>query len=149
MVDETDMKILASLQHDAGLPQKVIAGNLGLTEATLSKKIRKLKDDGIIKKYTIEINFAKIGYLFSAVTMVKEKQQSDTESTASFISSLPEAVEIYKVIGEWDFAVLWLCKDPENLDTVLSKVLHHTNVEKVESTFFMRAVKREAGVPLK
>lgn len=148
MIDSLDLKILAELQKDAGRPQKVLAGVIGLTEATLSKKIKRLFADKVIRKYTIDISYQETGYLFSALTMVKEKQQSDTEVTGRSLAEMPEAIQVYKVTGEWDFVVLWLCKNPEQLDRVVSKVLGHANVDRIQTTFLMRAIKRESGIPL-
>ena len=148
MIDFIDLKILAELQKDAGRPQKVLASDLDITEATLSKKIKKLITDKVIRKYTIDVNYSDIGYLFSALTMVKEKKQSDSEVTGRTLVEIPEAIQVYKVTGDWDFVVVWLCKNPEQLDNVVSKVLNHANVDRVQTTFFLRAIKREAGIPL-
>jgi DNA-binding Lrp family transcriptional regulator len=148
VIDFIDLKILAELQKDAGRPQKVLASDLDITEATLSKKIKKLITDKVIRKYTIDVNYSDIGYLFSALTMVKEKKQSDSEVTGRTLVEIPEAIQVYKVTGDWDFVVVWLCKNPEQLDNVVSKVLNHANVDRVQTTFFLRAIKREAGIPL-
>jgi DNA-binding Lrp family transcriptional regulator len=148
VIDSIDLKILAELQKDAGRPQKVLASDLDITEATLSKKIKKLITDKVIRKYTIDVNYSDVGYLFSALTMVKEKKQSDSEVTGRTLVEIPEAIQVYNVTGDWDFVVVWLCKNPEQLDNVVSKVLNHANVDRVQTTFFLRAIKREAGIPL-
>lgn len=148
MVDEADMRILARLQRNARDSQKVIASDLGITEPTLSKKIKKLEAEKIIRRFTIEIDYSKIGYSLSAMTLIREKKQSDTDNTLEFLCNFPEAIQVYKVTGEWDFGVIWLCRDSERLDDILSKSLNHPNVDKVETTFFMRALKRNNGVSL-
>lgn len=148
MVDKVDLAILAELQKNAGLPQKIVAAKLGMTESTLSKKIKKLADDHVLRRYTIDIDYSAIGYLFSAITMLKEKKQSDSDVTAQMLREMPEATQVYKVTGDWDYAIIWLCRDPEHLDDVVSRVLNHQNVDRVQSTFFMRSLKRESGIPL-
>lgn len=146
-IDDTDLRILAELQQHADLPQKALAARLGLAESTLSKKIRKLRNEGAIVRYVIEIDYAKIGYLFSAFTMVKEKRQADS-SAADFMVAMPEAIHVYKVTGDWDFAVLWLCRTPDDLDRAISAVHNHPNVERVQTEFLMRTLKRDQGVQL-
>jgi Lrp/AsnC family leucine-responsive transcriptional regulator len=148
MADKLDLRILAELQRNAGLPQKVIAANLGITESTLSKKIKQLTDDHVIRRYTIDINYSEIGYMFSAITMVKEKKQPESNATSQALREMPEATQVYKVTGDWDFAIIWLCKNPEDLDDAISKVLDQPNVDRVQTTFFMRSLKKESGVPL-
>ncbi len=148
MIDDLDLKILIELQKNAGQPQKALADTLGLTESTLSKKIKRLREDGVITRYMADINFSKLGYLFSAISMIKEKRQIDTIATSQVFVEMPEAIHVYKVTGDWDFAVLWLCKSPEDLDRVVSSVHNHPNVDRVETTFLMRALKKEHGVRL-
>jgi DNA-binding Lrp family transcriptional regulator len=148
MIDDVDLRILAELQKNADRPQKVLADDLNLAESTLSKKIKKLRNDGVILRYMADIDYAKIGFLFSAITMIKEKKQADSGKTADPILTMPEAIHVYKVTGDWDFAVLWLCRTPEDLDRVVTAVHNHENIDRVQTTFLMRALKRQPGVRL-
>jgi DNA-binding Lrp family transcriptional regulator len=143
MIDLLDFRILASLQNDSRAPQKIIAKGLDISEPSLSKKISKLYDDRVIRRQTVEIDLAKVGLTISALTLLKDKKQSDMAMTQELLCSFPEAYQIHKVTGEWDYAILWNCADPEHLDTVLSKVVEHSNVEKIQTLLFMRTLKRE------
>ncbi|MBS7608633.1 MAG: Lrp/AsnC family transcriptional regulator [Candidatus Bathyarchaeia archaeon] len=60
-MDEVDQKILKLLQEDARLPFLEIAKKLKLSESTIRKRIQALKERGVIKRFTIEIDPAKIG----------------------------------------------------------------------------------------
>jgi len=60
-IDEVDQKILKLLQEDARLPFLEIAKKLKLSESTIRKRIQALKERGVIKRFTIEIDPAKIG----------------------------------------------------------------------------------------
>jgi DNA-binding Lrp family transcriptional regulator len=150
MLDDIERRILARLQKSAGEPQKVIAEDIGITEPTLSKRIKKLRVDGILKRYTVDLDYGKAGYGLSAFTFVRERKQSkaDTEVLSDFLKGLPEAIQVYKFAGDWDFFVIWMCRDTDHLDSVLDSVLAHPNVEKTETEILMRALKREHGIPL-
>jgi Lrp/AsnC family transcriptional regulator, regulator for asnA, asnC and gidA len=150
MLDDIERRILARLQKNAGEPQKVIADDIGITEPTLSKRIKKLREDGILKRYTVDLDFGKAGYALSAFSFIREKKQSkaDTEVLSQFLLGVPEAIQVYKFAGDWDFFVIWMCRDTDHLDDVLETVHSHPNVEKTETEILMRALKRETGVPL-
>ncbi|MEM3579190.1 MAG: Lrp/AsnC family transcriptional regulator [Candidatus Bathyarchaeia archaeon] len=60
-MDEVDQKILKLLQEDARLPFLEIAKKLKLSESTIRKRIQALKERGVIKRFTVEIDPAKIG----------------------------------------------------------------------------------------
>jgi Lrp/AsnC family transcriptional regulator for asnA, asnC and gidA len=60
-IDELDHKILKLLQGDARLPFLEIAKKLKVSESTIRKRVQALKEKGVIKRFTIEIDPAKIG----------------------------------------------------------------------------------------
>ncbi len=60
-IDELDRKILKLLQEDARLPFLEIAKKLKVSESTIRKRVQALKEKGVIKRFTIEIDPAKIG----------------------------------------------------------------------------------------
>ncbi|MEM2338294.1 MAG: AsnC family transcriptional regulator, partial [Candidatus Bathyarchaeia archaeon] len=55
-IDEVDQKILKLLQEDARLPFLEIAQKLRLSESTIRKRVQALKEKGVIKRFTVEIN---------------------------------------------------------------------------------------------
>ncbi len=61
-MDDKDRKIIEILQENSRTPYTEIAKQLGLTEATIRKRISELEKKGVIKKYTIEVDPSKLGY---------------------------------------------------------------------------------------
>lgn len=59
-LDDIDTGILLRLQHDARTPFTKIAEELGVSDATIHLRVRKLEDNNLIEKYTIIINDAEI-----------------------------------------------------------------------------------------
>ena len=60
-IDELDLKILKLLEENGRLAFMDIAKKLRLSESTIRKRIQALKDNGVIKRFTVEIDPAKIG----------------------------------------------------------------------------------------
>jgi len=67
-VDQLDLEILRLLEDDGSLPFTEIARKLGLNESTVRKRVMSLRERGVIKKFTVVIDPAKIGY--NTVAMV-------------------------------------------------------------------------------
>lgn len=61
MVDKVDLAILKFLQEDASIPFTEIARRLKISESTVRKRVEKLKQEGIIKRFTVIIEPSKIG----------------------------------------------------------------------------------------
>ncbi|MFX0022072.1 MAG: Lrp/AsnC family transcriptional regulator [Candidatus Hermodarchaeota archaeon] len=53
-MDIVDLKILELLKDDSRMSFNDISQNVGKTEATVRRRVKKLKDEGIIKRFTIE-----------------------------------------------------------------------------------------------
>ncbi|MEM3727814.1 MAG: Lrp/AsnC family transcriptional regulator [Candidatus Bathyarchaeia archaeon] len=60
-MDELDLKILKLLEEDGRLTFIDIAKKLRLSESTIRKRVQALKENGVIKRFTVEIDPAKIG----------------------------------------------------------------------------------------
>jgi len=61
-IDEKDKKILEILKKDSRTPYTEIAEKLKVSEATVRKRIESLREDDVIKKFTIEIDPQSLGY---------------------------------------------------------------------------------------
>ncbi len=60
-VDELDSKILKMLQEDGRQSFTEIAEKLRLSESTVRKRVQALLKKGVIKKFSVELDPAKIG----------------------------------------------------------------------------------------
>jgi len=54
-LDETDYKILEILRRDARTPFTDVGRDLGISDATVHVRVKKMIDEGIIKRYTIVV----------------------------------------------------------------------------------------------
>ncbi|HDZ62381.1 MAG TPA: Lrp/AsnC family transcriptional regulator, partial [Nitrospirae bacterium] len=61
-MDDKDLKIIEIRAEDSRTPFTEIAKRIRVSESTVRKRIKNLEDEGVIKKYSIIIDPAKIGY---------------------------------------------------------------------------------------
>jgi len=57
LIDEKDIRILKVLLEDSRLSFRQIAKRTGLAVSTVVSRVRRLEESGIIKKYTVEIDY--------------------------------------------------------------------------------------------
>ena len=69
-IDEKDMKILEMLLQDSNLSTHKISKKTLIPVTTVLNRIRKLKNLGIIKKYTVEVDKEKLGKTLGAYIFV-------------------------------------------------------------------------------
>jgi len=61
MLDEKDSRIIEMLEEDGRESFKEIAEALNVSEAAVRKRVQALLRNGVIKKFTIKVDHAKIG----------------------------------------------------------------------------------------
>jgi len=97
-VDQTDLKILSILKENSRTKYVKIAKMIGLTEGAVRRRIKQLKDEGIIKKFTIETSIE-----FEGIVLVETKPAKTMEVTRIMKKI---ADRVFEVSGEYDIAAL-------------------------------------------
>jgi DNA-binding Lrp family transcriptional regulator len=60
-IDEKDERIIEMLEEDGRKSYNDMAEKLGMSEAAVRKRVQALRLKGVIKKFTIKVDHAKIG----------------------------------------------------------------------------------------
>ena len=138
VIDEKDWSILEVLQEHSDYTTRQIAKKTLLPATTIHNRIRKLKEEKVIKKFTIELNRDKVGKGFLTYVMIsvnlqllkeKKKTQYDVAKDLRKFSFM-ERVDI--VGGGTDLVAMVRVKDVSEYDEVLLKKIQL--VEGIEKT---------------
>ncbi len=126
MLDEKDKIILELLQQDASLSTYKITQKTGIPQTTALNRVRKLKEEGIIRKYTLDIDWKKLGLNNKALIFVKvdknaEQKASKVGEIEKKIFKYPLVLNVKRLMGKYDFVIELICKDIEELNDFLVK----------------------------
>ena len=139
-LDEKDIKILEILKRHSDYTTRQIAKKTLLPITTIHNRIKKLKQQEIIKKFTIQIDYSKIGkslpviILLSADYKLLRELKKDQHQLIKEIKMLPEVEETYIVTGTTDIVVKVRVKDVTEYDEFLLKKLQKIPcVDKTQS----------------
>src|SRR3569623_1821255 len=104
LLDTFDLAILAALKENARATNVQIADRVGLSEAPCSRRIRRLEAEGVIKRYTAELDPASDGVSFiGKVTLVLDYITGSTaQEFVDRIGEIPVVVSCYIVSGSFD-----------------------------------------------
>lgn len=140
MIDNKDQKILQILQEDSSLTTRQIAKKTRIPITTVHHRIKKLKDDGYIKNFTIELNHKKLGKTFAAIINVNcdykllRELKKDQHMLAKEIKLLPEVEKVHIVTGGTDLVVRVRLIDVDDFDTfLLTKFQKIEGIDKTQS----------------
>lgn len=128
-LDDKDQKILEILKDHAEYTARQVARVTGLPATTVHNRITKLRNTGVIKKYTIVPDYIKLDKNFVAyilldvnIAVLKEKNRSQYDLMAELKKQyFVERVDI--VTGGTDMIVVVRVKDAKEFDECLLKKL--------------------------
>ena len=102
--DKIDFAILRELQQDLRKTLQEIGAEVGLSPTSCWTRIKKLEAQGVIKRYTVDIDASKIGYHDSVIVQLTLESHTD-ETLYEFgkvLATIPEIQEAYLVSGDYD-----------------------------------------------
>jgi Lrp/AsnC family transcriptional regulator for asnA, asnC and gidA len=121
-LDEIDMKILGALHRDASISIPKLSGDLGLNLSVTYSRIKRLIRRGIIQRYTLEVNEAKLG-LPAGVVVGLNLDPKQREQAIGELMRLPQAREFTEVTGRFDAFLTLRGRTIEELHKVIAEVI--------------------------
>ncbi|MDQ0621437.1 Lrp/AsnC family transcriptional regulator [Paraburkholderia sp. SIMBA_055] len=134
-LDETDRALLAALAEDARRPVSELARLVGLSAPSTAERIRRLEAQGVIERFTVQLDPRALGFTLQAIVRVKPLP-GQLHLVEEVIRRIPEFVECDKVTGDDCFICRLYLRTIDQLDEILSKVTERaeTSTAIVKST---------------
>jgi DNA-binding Lrp family transcriptional regulator len=106
-LDRIDYALLRLLRKNARLPNKDLAGKVGIAQSTALERVRKLREDKVLLGYHAEIAPQAIGIGLQAMVSVRLAKHSRAlvDGFHAHLLALPEVLACYHVAGADDFLV--------------------------------------------
>lgn len=123
-IDEIDRRILNILAQNSRSKLLHIAKQIGLSIDSTKKRIKKLEENKVITKYTIQVNDKKLGYPIAAHIYVKLKDITK-EKVDEFIDYLQKeirVIDLMSMLGDYDIYIVIIAKDTEALDEIKMEI---------------------------
>ncbi len=149
MIDKIDVKILNMLQDDGRTKRNVLAEAVGLSLPSLSERLKKLEEKGIITGYFTKINLKSFGLDIITFVTVHVDSSKHFESFAQKVNETEEILECYAVLGEGSHIMKTLVKNSESLENLLGRIQSWKGVTRTHSRFVLSTVKETTKVNIK
>lgn len=121
MVDKLDVKLLQELQRDGRTGHVDLAKKLGVAEATVRKRIKKLQNDNIMKVIAVP-NLHKLGYNLMSL-MALQVEVANLRKIADNLMKKPNVCYLAFITGRYDMIAIVLTRSPEELSQFIEKDL--------------------------
>lgn len=120
-LDEFDLKVIQLLAKDARQSYAGLGKLLNLSAPAVHARVKKLEKAGVIKGYTIQVDYAKAGYPLISYVRLKlgSRRCSDV---AKKLVTYPEILECHSVAGEDCIILKMRTTSPSGVQKVLDRI---------------------------
>jgi DNA-binding Lrp family transcriptional regulator len=150
-LDSFDLRLLALVQENARLSQAELGERVSLSTAAVNRRLKRMADDGVIKRYAAEVEPAAVGYPLTIIAGVEtESERVDLlDEMKQAFASCPEVQQCYYVTGDWDFILIFTVNHMEHY-TALTRQLffENNNVKRFKTFVSMSRVKVGLSLPI-
>jgi Lrp/AsnC family leucine-responsive transcriptional regulator len=143
-LDETDLLLLKILGNNSSHTVKELATQVNLSPSPVLQRVKRLENNGYIKKYIALLNHEKLSQGFIVFCNIKLKQHDRTIGNrfVEDIMNIDEVVECYNVSGDYDFILKVFARDMKHYqDFVFNKLGSVESIGSTHSTFVMAEIK--------
>ena len=148
-IDELDREILQLLEKDSRLSNKQLSIRLHRSLTPIRVRVRRLQQEGFIRRYTVIVDPKRIGLNLIVYTHVQLKEHSQ-KSLLTFsreVIKLNEVMECYHMTGAFDFLLRIAIRDMnEYNELVMNKLSNLPDVGTMQSFFVMSEAKYETAL---
>jgi len=139
-MDIIDLKILELLKENSRMSFNDISQNVKKTEATVRRRVKKLVDEGIIKKFTIRFQINAKQKIYATIKI--EPDFKDIKRILNELSKVDEISNIWRLSGDCG---LLLKVDIDSIDKfnplLEDKISQITGVKIIETCFITDIIK--------
>jgi DNA-binding Lrp family transcriptional regulator len=150
-MDRIDRKLLNLLQDDASRTNTVLAELVGLSPSSCLRRIRRLKEIGIIDRVVALLSPAKAGRGMKAIVTV-ELERHGEQYTRDFLELAAQETAVtqaYSVSGETDVVLILRLTDMDEFEALCERLFQgQSDVARYYTMFVIRTAKEVTAIPL-
>ena len=149
-IDDTDRKILAELQRDAGQSLDEIAKAVGSSKTPVWNRIRKLREAGVIGQQTVLLDAEALGFEACFFVLIRTSEH-EAEWQNKFLAALkarPEVQEAHRLAGEIDYILKVRVKNARAYDEFYQALISEVRIYNVTALLSMEEIKSTTVLPL-
>jgi DNA-binding Lrp family transcriptional regulator len=150
-IDDIDRHILLELQQDGRLTNQELADRVGLSPSPCLRRVRHLRDSGVIAGYTAVVSQGAVGLAitaFARLTLLSHTPQV-VDAVEAKLRSVPEVVEAYLLAGDDDYLVKIVVDSFATYEELLRKDLRAIpSLASIKTTFAFAVTKPLSPLPI-
>lgn len=145
-LDDKDISIINCLINNGRCSYVEMSQLLGMPRATVQERVRRLVHIGVIKKFTVKLDYSKLGQGVTSYILVSFSNERGVSQRqlAERIASIPNVFEVSLISGQWDILIKSRTKSVEQVGSMVIDTLRSMpGIQKTETCVSFQTVKEE------
>ena len=135
MLDDVDVCLLGILHRDARTSIANLARALNMSAPSVSERLKRLKESGVIQDFTIAVDPKMLGYALSFYIRIRPLP-GQLSKVVSLIQAIEEVVECDRVTGDDCFIAKVHVRSTDELEHIIDQLMPYaqTNTSLIQSS---------------
>ena len=144
-LDNLDWQILQAIQQNSKQTYSEVGRRLGVAHSTIYDRIKKLEKNGVIKKWTVEIDLEKTGMNHITASMTVYTDPKESENVAKWLSEAKEVLEVSMSLSEELLIIVKVvARDQDELHSFIAKkIAPLQGVLRIRTSIVTKRIKEE------
>jgi DNA-binding Lrp family transcriptional regulator len=143
-MDELDRKLLQILSTEGRISFTELAHQVRVSSQTISDRITKMMEKGVITKFTVMVDQAKTGYPITFIVELRV-DLSQMNQIQEELCAYPELYQVHVVTGDHDILALGVARDILHLYEIIEEKI--SNIGGIKATKTSLSLKTVKEVP--
>ncbi len=135
--DKIDENILTLLRNDARESFVDIGKKLKLSESAVRRRVKNLINEGIIKKFTIDVEESN---KTSAVVLITVNSTTDTSKISSQLMNISSIKTIYEITGQYDIIVIINAKNIIEINNCIDSLRKISGISDTNTVIILKTI---------
>ncbi len=125
-LDALDRAILSCLISDGRMPVVEIAKSVKTTPQNVINRMRRMKSEGVIAKFGIDINYKKLGIIFcKTFVYLQNVTEKKLEAIFAYCKRQPNVFALVNTLGPWDLELELEVENFEQVTMIMNGMRSH------------------------
>ena len=146
-IDPKDIEILRMLRKDSRTPMGTIGDSLNISKATVSRRVARMEDEGMITSYSISLDSVKMGLMKSIVAL--QIVGNPVSVVIEQLQPITEIRHIFKSFGDHHLVCEVYTQNVDDLyELIQTKLLKMPSIRNVEVDILVEKIPKNINADL-
>ncbi|MEX1062756.1 MAG: Lrp/AsnC family transcriptional regulator [Balneolaceae bacterium] len=147
-LDKIDVTILKQLQKNGRAQRNSIAEVVNLSVPSVSERMRKLEDRGLIQSYCAILDSKKFNFDITAFIFVEVDGSNNYPKFVNRVVNEPEVLECHSITGDGSHILKVRTKNTDSFEKFLSTIQSWEGVKRTKSNIVLSSFKETRDLPI-